>query len=56
MFNALGVALYRLLGTCPVFLSGTGRKMSSDELTNFPLYIRRPRSNCEQLLPVPFRS
>ena len=33
MFNTLGVVLYRLLGTCPVFLSGTGHEMSSDELT-----------------------
>ena len=36
MFNMLGVALYCLLGACPVYVTGTGREMSSlyiDELT-----------------------
>ena len=45
----LGVALYCLLGACPIFVAGTGREMSSpyiDELTyntNFPMRILRPR-------------
>ena len=37
MFNTLGVALYCLLGACPVFVAGTGRKKSSpylDDLTH----------------------
>ena len=54
MFNTLGVALYCLLGACPVFVAGTGREMSSpyiDELTyrfintNLPMRIRHPRLN-----------
>ena len=35
MFNTLGVAIYCLLGACPVFVAGTGSEMSSphhDEL------------------------
>ena len=54
MFDTLGVALYCLLGTCPVFVAGTGREMSSlyiDELTyrfintNIPTRIWHPCLN-----------
>ena len=59
MFNTLGVALYSLLGACPVFVAGTGRKMSSpyrDELTLTHSVSRVHVHIVHRLLPVPFRS
>ena len=56
------MALYCLLGVCPVFVTGTGRKMSSpyrDELTFYNTSrIRRPRPYCASITSgsVPFRS
>ena len=43
MINTLGVAQCCLLGGCPMFVTGTGREMSSlyvDINTNFPTCIR----------------
>ena len=57
MFNTLGVALYCLLGVCPVFVAGTGRENSSpylDELTHGVSGVHV--CIVHQLLPVPFRS
>ena len=59
MFNTLGVALYCLLGACPVFVAGTGRKMSSPYRDELTLTHRVSGVNVHivhQLLPVPFRS
>ena len=62
MFNTLGVALYCLLGACPVFVAGTGREMSSpyrDELTLTHRVSGVHVRIVHQLLPfrsVPFRS
>ena len=62
MFNTLGVALYCLLGACPVFVAGTGREMSSpyrDELTLTHRISGVHVRIVHQLLPfrsVPFRS
>ena len=58
MFNTLGVALYCLLGACPVFVAGTGRKMSSPYLDELTLTHRVSSLHIHivhQLLPVPFR-
>ena len=59
MFNTLGVALYCLLGACPVFVAGTGRKMSSPYRDDLTLTHRVSGVHVHivhQLLPVPFRS
>ena len=62
MFNTLGVALYCLLGACPIFVAGTEREMSSpyiDELTLTPIFQRVSGVHVRiehQLLLVPFHS
>ena len=61
MFHILGVALYCLLGACPVFVAGTGREISSPYIDKPGILTPIFRSISgvhvrivQQLLPVPF--
>ena len=63
MFHVLGVALYCLLGACPVFVACTGRETSSPYIDKPGILTPIFRSISgvhirivQQLLPVPFRS
>ena len=63
MFHVLGVALYCLLGACPVFMAGTGREISSPYIDKPGILTPIFRSISgvhihivQQLLLVPFRS
>ena len=65
MFHILGVALFCLLGACPVFVAGTGRKIRvrTQKQTvlinaNFWPRVRDPRPYCTTITSgsVPFHS
>ena len=63
MFYNFGVALYCLLGACPVFVAGTGCEISSPYIDKPGILTPIFRSassvhvrNVQQLLPVLFRS